>query len=111
MFIIDGEPVLVEQARSNALKTRKIMSLYDRMKADVPKAIRSQYTIQAIDALFDRPIFQSRGFANRSGIPKDSALRILNNLKQNDIVRDLRPKRGRRGAIMIFSELVQITEE
>ena len=102
---------LVEQARSNALKTRKIMSLYDRMKADVPRAIRSQYAVQAIDALFHQPVFQSTGFANRSGIPKDSALRILKNLKENNIVRDLRPKRGRRGAIMIFSELVQMTEE
>ena len=59
---------LVEQAQSNSLKTRKIMSLYERMKADVPRAVRSQYAIQAIDALFDRPIFQTSDFAARVGV-------------------------------------------
>jgi Fic family protein len=102
---------LVEQARSNTLKTRKIMSLYERMKVDVPKVIRSQHAIQAIDALFDRPIFQTADFVTRSGIPRNTALRILRQLKEINVVHDLRPKRGRRGAIMVFAELLQIAEE
>ena len=101
---------LVEQALDNTLKTRKIIALYDRLKAEVPEIIRSQYVMQAIDALFDRPIFQTSDFAGRSGISRDSAFRILNALKQNGIVHELRPKRGRRGAILAFSELLEITE-
>ncbi len=53
---------LVEQAGTNLLKTQKIMALYERMKVDVPRITRSQYAIQAIDALFDRPIFQTADF-------------------------------------------------
>jgi len=102
---------LVEQARSNTIKTRGILSLYERMKADVPEATRSQYAIQAIDALFDQPIFQTADFISRSGIPRNSALRILRKLRELDIVHDLRPQRGRRGAILVFAQLLQIVDE
>ena len=50
-------------------------------------------------------------FSTRSGIPKHSALRILNQLKERGIVRDLRPKLGRRGAILVFPDLLKIVEE
>ena len=96
---------------SKLVMTRKIMSLYERMKADVPRAVRSQYAIQAIDALFDRPIFQTSDFAARVGVSKSTAERILRRLKEIDIVHDLRTRRGRRAAVMVFTELVQIVEE
>jgi Fic family protein len=102
---------LVEQARSNSLKTRKIMLLYERMKEYIPQATRSQYAIQAIDALFDRPIFQTSDFAARVGVSKSTADRILRKLKETGIVHELRPRRGRRAAVMVFRELVQIVEE
>lgn len=51
------------------------------MKQEVPQAIRSQYVIQAIDALFDRPIFTSTDFMARSKIPEDRTRRILKTLK------------------------------
>ncbi len=101
---------VVEQAGVNTEKTKSILALYESMKREVPKAIRSQYAIQAIDALFDHPIFHSTDFIVRSGIPKDSAIRILNALKKSEHVRDLRPGRGRRAAIMIFPKLMNITE-
>jgi Fic family protein len=100
---------VIEQARDNADKTRAILTLYDRMKQAVPTITRSQYAIQAIDALFDRPIFQSGDFITRSGIPRDSALRILRALRQHNLLADLRPPQGRRGAVMIFAELIRIT--
>jgi len=84
--------------------------VYERMKQEIPKVIRSQYGIQAIDTLFDRPIFQSTDFIRRSKIPKESAIRIINALKKAALVRDVRPGRGRRAAIMIFPELITITE-
>ena len=61
------------------------------MKVDVPRITRSQYAIQTIDALFDRPIFQTADFVSRSGIPKNTAWRILNRLRESDIVHELRP--------------------
>lgn len=102
---------LVEQARDNTQKTRQILALYERMKQDVPRITRSQYAIQAIDALFDRPVFGSGDFVERSGIPRISALRILREIKKEGLVRDLRPGGGRRAAVMIFPELLEITEQ
>ncbi len=102
---------IVKQAEVNLEKTRKILDLYDRMKQKVPDIIRSQYAIQAIDALFDRPIFRISGFAARSDIPEASARRILNALKENGSIRDLRAGKGRRAAIFVFPELIAITEE
>jgi len=101
---------VVEQARVNTEKTKQILGLYERMKLEIPKAIRSQYLVEAIDALFDRPIFLNTNFIERSQIPKDSALRILKALKDKGFVRDLRPGRGRRAAILVFPELIAITE-
>lgn len=73
--------------------------------------MRSQYVIQAIDALFDRPIFHSGDFIDRSKIPRDSALRILKDLKKNDLIKDIRPSSGRQAAVVIFYELIDIVKE
>ena len=102
---------VIEQAGTNIEKTCKILDLYDRMKQKLPDIIRSQYAIQAIDALFDRPIFRITDFIKRSGIPKDSVKRIVGALKENGSIKDLRTGKGRRAAILIFPELITITEE
>jgi Fic family protein len=102
---------LVEQAQSNLAKTQRIMALYEQMKAEIPELLRSRYSVQVIDALFDRPVFQATDFSSRSGIPRATALRILNRLKENHIVGELRPQQGRRAAVMVFAELLQIAEE
>lgn len=101
---------IIEQARDNTEKTRSILALYDRMKQEVPSITRSQYAIQAIDALFDRPVFQSGDFIEQSGIPRDTALRILRELKKRNVLAEVRPRRGRRGAVMVFPELLRSTE-
>jgi len=101
---------VVEQAAVNTQKTRQILALYERMKTEVPTVIRSQYAVQAIDALFDRPIFRIADFIRRSGIPTATARRILNALREQGRIRDLRPGRGRRAVILIFPELIGITE-
>ena len=101
---------VLEQAGANTDKTKEILRLYERIKQEIPKIIRSQYGIQAIDTLFDRPIFQSTDFIRRSKIPKESAIRIINALKGAALIRDIRPGKGRRAAILIFPELITITE-
>ena len=101
---------LVEQAQSNTQKVRAILALYERVKREVPETIHSQYSIQAIDALFDHPVFQSSDFAARTGIPRNSALRLISQLRDAGFVQDIRPGKGRRAAILVFSELIRITE-
>jgi Fic family protein len=102
---------LEEQAVENTEKTKNIISLYEKMKREIPKAVKSQYAVAAIDALFARPIFQSRHFISLSKIPKDSALRILRGLKNKGFINEIRPGKGRRAAVAVFSELIRITRE
>jgi Fic family protein len=102
---------VIEQAHANSEKIKEILGLYDRMKQEIPKIIRSQYGTQAIDALFDRPVFSSTDFIGRSQIPKGSAVRILNTLRKSGLIRDIRPGKGRQAAVMTFPELITITEK
>ena len=87
------------------------MSLYDEMKTIIPDITHSQYSIQALDALFDRPIFKSADFVRRSGISRPSAMRLLDVLKDNKILSTIRESRGRQGALMMFDRLISIVKD
>lgn len=101
---------IIEQSQMNAEKTQRIIDLYERTKREVPKLMRSGYLLQAIDALFDQPVFRNETFIETSGIPKYSAIRILNSMKEAGFVRVLRQGSGRRSAIMVFSNLLDIVD-
>jgi Fic family protein len=101
---------ITEQARENSRKARAILQLYERMKTRVPEAIATQFTIQTIDALFDRPIFVTTDFVERSGIPRASAMRILRALQEEGVLVVVRESSGRRPAILMFRELIGLAE-
>jgi Fic family protein len=98
------------QATINAVKTSNILVLYDRMKKEIPETTKSHYATSAIDALFNQPVFKSSDFIQNSGIPKESAMRIIKKLKEKGVLKELRPSRGRRGALLMFEELILIAE-
>lgn len=101
---------VIEQAKENIKKARAILTLYEKMKQEVPAVTRSQYAVQAIDSLFRRPIFRTTDFITDSKIPKFTAFRILNELERKGILNVLRESKGRRAAILMFNELIEITE-
>ncbi len=101
---------ITEQAKENTRKARAILELYEEMKQKVPEITRSRYAVQAIDALFARPLFSTRDFMELSKIPKISAFRILNELKESGIIQVLQEGKGSRGSIMIFGKVIEITE-
>lgn len=70
-FFLDA---VTQQALANTDRVRAMMALYEDMKRRIAELTRSQHAIAVLDALFDRPIFQSGDFVQRSGIPKQSAL-------------------------------------
>ena len=55
------------------------------MKTRVPEAIATQFTVQTIDALFDRPIFRTTDFVTRTGISKRKAMRILAAVEESNV--------------------------
>ena len=99
-----------EQAGANGRKAKAILDLYDEMKRTVPEVTRSQYAVAAIDAIFGTPIFIPSEFYEQTGIPKKTANRILQQLREHDIIAVLEEGGGRRAATYIFPRLIAITE-
>jgi len=101
---------VTQQALTNTQRVRAMMTLYENMKQRIAELTRSQYAIAVLDALFDRPIFQSADFVQRSGIPKQSALPFLRTLRDAEILQVLREASGRRSAVFAFRELLNCAE-
>lgn len=99
-----------EQAKNNSIKVKKILGLYDSMKNKIHDITRSQYTVHVLDAIFDRPIFETTDFTKRTGILKPTAMGLLRQLKAANVLYELRPGRGRRAAVLCFPELLNIAE-
>jgi Fic family protein len=101
---------LIEQATENNQKATAIIDLYEEMKEHVPEVTHSEYAIRAIDTLFSRPIFKTADFITESGIPKQSAHRILRKLTDGGILIVTREGKGTSPTILRFSRLISITE-
>ena len=98
------------QAEANLSKTQSILDLYNDMKDRIAKATRSFHAVRAQDWMFKQPIFSSAAFVRGAGIPRPSAHRILNELKQQDILQQILPRRGNQPSIFLFPTLLQIVE-
>ncbi len=98
------------QAEENLGRAQEILDLYNRMKPRFAELTHSQYAIHALDGIFERPIFKSSDFIRSTNIPKPTAQRILNLLKTEKILREIQPGKGRRAAILAYSELLNIAE-
>lgn len=97
-----------QQAKKNTLKVETILDLYQTKKERIQSITHSQYVVKIIDSLFGRPIFSSTDFIKESGIPKPSAMRILNLLEKEKIVSVLKRGIGRKPNIFIFNKLINI---
>lgn len=98
------------QAEANCVRVRDILALYGRMKDTVTTVTRSQYAMAVLDAMFDRPIFQSTDFVQRLGINKVTAAALLRQLREAGVLVPLREASGRRPAVLAFLELLHAAE-
>ena len=98
------------QAEENLAKARGILDLYDTMKRRVEDVTRSRYVIRTLDWIFEHPIFNSSAFAAKAGMPASTARRLLSMLCDDGILRIIRPGGGRRGTILLFPDLLNVTE-
>lgn len=101
---------ITEQSIDNSIKAKAIIDLYNDMKTIVPDVTHSQYSIQAIDALFSQPIFKSPHFTTNMGINRMAAQRILRELAKHDILDILIHGKARRPSVYAFNKLLDITE-
>ena len=101
---------ITEQAKSNNATVKAIMTLYDDMKSRIQEITHSQYTVHLLDAIFDRPIFDSTYLFKNPDIPAESAKKLVRKLINEGVLTQLRPPSGRRPAVLVFGELFRITE-
>ena len=84
--------------------------LYETKKNQVADLTHSQYAIHALDYIFAHPIFKASDFTGSRNIPPPTAKKILAVLRDNGLLKILREAGGRRAAVYIFGELVNIAE-
>jgi Fic family protein len=101
---------LIEQAKTNQARVQAILDLYRARKDWITEQTHSQYSVRALDWMFQRPIFRASDFGVSAGIPGPTAARILRISRDNHLVRELRSASGRRSAILCFPELLNIAE-
>ena len=99
------------QAERNLTKTREILKLYEATKPRVSKATRSRYAIHALDAIFEKPIFRAADFFGASKIPQPTAHRILQRMREYDILYEVEPAKGSRSAILAFWDLIEVVSD
>ena len=98
------------QAEENLAKATGILELHDSLKKRIPRMTRSQYATQAVDWVFGRPVFSSTDFVQNAGIPESTARRVLAVLREGGVLRELVPSAGRRAALWLFPELLNLAE-
>lgn len=102
---------VTNQAKNNISKVNSIRSLYEDMKTKIQETTHSQYTMRVLDQIFNRPIFKTADFVQETGIQKQTGLSILRQLKEANILVDLRHNRGRRAGVLCFPLLLRAVEE
>ena len=99
------------QAEGNSEKAKKIHELYERMKLRFGEVTNSRFALNALDALFSKPIINSSDFYERSEIStKITAYSILKQLTEAGIIQILKQGRGQSPSVYVFPELINISE-
>lgn len=106
-FFLEG---LIEQASENQAKARAVVDLHARMQREVAEVTRSRFSNLAVDFIFSRPVFSTTGFIDESGIPRQTAFRMLRALvgERAQMLKLLRKNSGSRAAMFCFPELIDI---
>lgn len=101
--------VMIEQCNNNLILVRKILRLYEDKKHELTALLHTDRAIHILDLLFDKPIFRATDIHQRLEIQRQRAASYIRKLKEADIVRELRPAKGRRPALLYFHHIFDIT--
>jgi Fic family protein len=100
--------IIEEQAKENIAIAESIRNLYEEMKGRFRAVTASQWSINALDFIFAKPIFRNSAFTSQSGIPRQTAHRITSVLAQNGLLSVVEPASGRRPALYAFDPLLDL---
>ena len=106
-FFLDAVRI---QAEDNLARAQAILDLHEEMKSRVPDLARSQYAVEVLDWMFERPVFSSVQLARETAPSPPTARRILRRLCDADILHEAVPGRGRRPGLFVFPRLLRVVE-
>ena len=99
---------VTSQAESNLGKMQKIADLYESMKDIFREVTGSKWHLAAQDCIFERPILTNKQLIRKSGMSPHVAKTITKKLCAGNLLKEIRPGRGRRGALYRFTPLMEI---
>lgn len=100
-----------DEAARNAQKAKDILAMYDELKGRVIELTHSQYAVPLLDQMFRRPVFSSVHLTFGARSPsKPAVANLLRAVKDDGILKVLRPGAGRQPAIYAFARLVNLCE-
>lgn len=105
LFFLDA---LEMQAQENLETAEKIRNLYEEMKGAFRERLTSQWSTEALDFVFSRPVFRNNTFTGKSGIPPATAQRFTRALVDAGYLKTLIPASGRRPAMYAFEPLLAL---
>lgn len=100
--------VMADQATSNIQTVKKILALYEKTRQEIHGITKSQHTDKVLDAIFTCPLFNTSTLIESTGMHKSSAMTLLQKLKEQCILQEIRPSSGRRPAVLGFPPLLDI---
>lgn len=98
------------QAEENLKKANAVLDLYNQMKLKMVEISHSQFSIHALDWIFEQPIFNGSAFSKASGIPKATATRMLRVLRDEGILQVWSERRGSKPAVYGYADLLNAAE-
>lgn len=106
-FFLQG---IREQAAENCKKAEAIVDLHKQLLTKISDATKSHNATRALDFFFDRPIFSSSDFVEKSKIPAPTARRFLRVLTEKKVLKVFRKGMGTRATVLVLHELLNIAE-
>jgi Fic family protein len=100
---------IIEQSKENCCKVKEILDLYNETKNLIAHSGTSHFAINALDAIFEQPIFNTTYFIKHSKIQKASAIRILSWLEKQKVLSIKEKGKGRSPSVFVFRKLLDIT--
>lgn len=97
-----------EQASVNTRTADAIFALHGEMRERFREILNSQFHDQALDFVFESPVFRNDRFVERSGIPASSARALSRRLVEAGLLRTIEPASGRRAAMYAFDPLLDL---
>lgn len=102
---------LEAQANNNLRITEEIRALYDQMKDVFRDTLSSQWSVNALDFIFETPVFRNNRFTTKSGIPGPTASRFARLLVDAGLLTTLEAPAGRRPALYAFEPLLELVRD